>query len=499
MKISIDKTSEIALYIQIYEQIRSLIISGQLLAGYRIPSERKLAELLGVDRRTTLNAYRELRQQGLVHSYQDRRGTIVAGAYTAPLTDSVKSTIKWHLMVSDRVNRLKPRHDDELLLSINRRNVISLVGRWNTFPGFWTDDFILPELIAESARCLPGDEAIVSPPGGLPSFRQAICQMMFDGGGYCNHEQIMVTNGGAHGLELVAQALINPGDIVICEEPTYNGARRAFIKAGGRLIGAHMTPGGMDLEMLESLLTKYHPKFIYTMPTGHNPCGITAGLPHRKKLLRLAYRYKVPVVEDDPYWGMPYNGREDLPTLRSLDSDDHVIYIGTFSKVLTPRLGIGWLCLPRKLVRPFKKVISLTVINSNTRAQIAVQRMIKNGKLYEYTKKLLNMDLENDAIFREVMNHRPVPGVLWEHESEGPFRAISLPPNVKATDFTKEASANGVAVIPGTFFSINHSIGEMFVRISVRFVSHEDIFKGTNILVDTAERMANRANAMLTT
>lgn len=486
MKITIDRTARAAIYRQISAQIRNMITDGFLQPGFRLPSERNLAEFLAIDRQTVIYAYRELKTEGLIESFPDRRGTRVANQRKQTgITMAEKPN--WNLLLTNRARNITDVNDDDLMLAVNRQDAISLIGRWTAFGGNWSDELPLPG--GMERRIGSYDKGIASPVEGLLSFRKALSKMMFKSSGFCTPEKTIITRGGRHGLELVAQALINRGDIVLCEEPTYHLAKHVFKNAGAHLMGVPMTAEGMDLRQLNAQLGKYHVKFIFTQPTIHNPCGITTSLSHREGLLEISYAHGIPIVEDDPYWGMSYNSRPELPTLRSMDKGDHVVFIGTLSKAVTPRLGIGWICAPKKLLRALKAIMNVTIINSNTVAQLITQEFIETGAIYRHIDKLRDADLASNEIFREAMRKRRVPEHAWAHESEGPFRSIGLPPWIRATDLVKRASKNGVAVLPGTFFSIDPAAGETFIRISLRSVPAEQIVEGVNILGDTIEEM----------
>lgn len=492
-RVKISRSNGQPIYQQIAEQIRSKILEGSLKAGYKLPAERKLAALLDVDRITVTAAYRELKKQGLISTIPTK-GTIVIDRTdiwleASPETSKAKR-LNWDVVIANAPSRLRDASDEEIVEVINRRDIISLVGRWTSFSGFWTNEFPLPAEMQRDLEDHPNDLEIVSPIEGLLSFREAISQMMFDGSGYCGSEDMVVTRGGRHGLDIVAHSLVNRDDLVVCEEPTYNWASLSFRKLGAQMVGVPMTPYGMDLDILEHTLKRRHIKFIYTMPTTQNPCGITTDLKHRTRLLDIAERYMVPIVEDDPYWGLGYTSSETMPTLRSMDRCDSVIYVGTLSKAVTPRLELGWICAPREIVRLAKTMLGYTMLNSNTHSQLMTQRFIENGRIWTHIDRMREIDQQDDSVFRSVMQECDVPGVSWFENANGPFRTITLPPGVSAIELAKVAGRNGVAVMPGKYYSVTPEKADSFIRISLRHVPHDQIVKGLRILIDSIRQLS---------
>lgn len=491
VKIDIDRNSSRPIRQQIEEQLRSLINGNVFTPGARIPSEREMAKFLGVSRPTVSHAYKELKREGYI-SANGNWSTVVAAINKANQQNKMPHTkIKWSNCISKRVGSLKKRSDDEVLRIINRRDLISFVGRWTCFPGTWTDELPLPDEMLEYLAAHPGDRDIVSPLDGLESFKQAIGGMMSLSGRECGPENMVITRGGVHGLEMVANALLNPGDIVLCEEPTYHMAALTFRKIGAHLIGVPMTEHGMDLDALETMLNKkYYAKFIYTMPNVHNPCGITTSAAHRERLLGLSQKYDTPILEDDPYWGMTLDADYAMTTLKAMDDGNHVIFIGTFSKAVSPRLELGWICAPRMLVKAINLILGLTVMNSNTPSQLMTQRFIETGAIYKHIDKIRQMDRDNEALFQKALLNNPIPGLTWFKSASGPFHTLELPAGMSATALVKEAGKRGVAVLPGQLFSVIPANSDRFIRIGLRFIEKPQIVCGLKILLDTIAGMA---------
>ncbi len=175
---------------------------------------------------------------------------------------------------------------------------------------------------------------LVSPVAGFSSLRKVMASYMQKRSCFCHPSEIMLVSGAQEGIDLAARAFLNPGDIVLIEEPSFFPAIQSFRSMGARLMAVPMEHDGMDVRILEQLLMRYHPKLIYTMPTYHNPCGVTMSTAKRVRLLELAAKYSVPVLEDDPYSELSFEGQTTAP-LKSMDTNGNVIYLSSFPNHLS--------------------------------------------------------------------------------------------------------------------------------------------------------------------
>lgn len=479
MKISIEKGIGLPLYKQIFEQVRSQILVGDILSGYRLPSERQLAKSLQVDRTTVLNAYRELKSEGLVDA-RVGRGTIVCGG-TGHRQSFTADSPNWDFIINSHISCGNIPIDEEIIRIINRQDIPS-------FAGERICDTRVPEEVLGVHRNSAGDQKVEVPLEGYLPLRHAINQMIFENGNTCrsNARETIITRGGKHGIELVTYVLIKPGDIVLVEEPVYHQAPHIFQRAGARVKGIPMTGEGMNLNILSETLEKNRVKLIYTIPTGHNPCGITTTLKHRMKLLELACRHKAIILEDGPVWGTsPRDQLGNVPTLKALDQKGYVVLVGTFSKVISPRLEIGWVCAHERITDAIKPPLHLTSPHRNTVDQLLLLRAIENGKYQAHIEKLQKTDKRDEKLFRDALKAYPIEGLACPQKTEGPYKSLLLPEEIPATKLLKAASERGVIVLPGTFFCLDPRVGERFIRIVFRNVPEKDSKAGMMILMET--------------
>ncbi len=262
---------------------------------------------------------------------------------------------------------------------------------------------------------------------GIPPLREVIAARETKKGIKTTAENILITSGSQQAIDIIARAFIDPGDYVICEYPTYVGAMQAMNFYQPKYAPVQMDDEGMVVDQLEDAIKKYHPKFIYTVATFQNPTGITMSMERRKKLIEIAAKHNIPIIDDNPYGEIRFAG-QPLPDLKALDCDG-VISLGTFSKICAPGLRIAWINGPLRMMPVFEKVKQGTDLHSNTFTQYMLNHYIRSGGLDKqiprlienYGAKLKRMLEEIDRHFpKEIVTTRPQGGLfLWGVMPEG--------------------------------------------------------------------------------
>jgi 2-aminoadipate transaminase len=285
--------------------------------------------------------------------------------------------------------------------------------------------------------------------GYLP-LRERIVERMLPRGVDVGPDQVMVTNGAQQGLDLVSRALLDPGDTVLVEAPTYFGGLQIFDMFQAQYQSVEMDEGGMIPESLEEALRAAHkPKFIYTIPTYQNPTGFTISPERRSRLIEIAAKHNVPFVEDDPY-GEIWFGERGQDPLRA-ESED-VIYLGTFSKTIAPALRMGWVTAPPQIMRVLLSAKEATDIGSDR----MVQRMVVLATDDGWLDRHLDVARANyEERFRAFVNalEREMPGdVTWWNPDGGFFIWVSLPEELDSYAVLKDVAAEGALYLPGTIF-----------------------------------------------
>jgi 2-aminoadipate transaminase len=369
----------------------------------------------------------------------------------------------------------------DLMAVTVRPEVISLAGGLPDTSTFDT------ALFARLMSQIPTADALqYGPSEGLAGVREAIAAVMAAEDMLVDPDEVIVTTGGQQAIDLVCKALIDPGDVVIAEAPTYPGAVPTFCAYEAEVIQIEMDADGMQIDALEETLARLdregrRPKFVYTIPTFQNPAGVTMSLARRRRLVTLARERELIVLEDNPYGMLRYEG-DPLPTLRSLEAgssedNDFVIYTGTMSKILSPGVRVGWLAAPRPLLAKLILGKQSADLCSSTLAQHFVAAYFASGDWRAYVESLRAVyHRRRDVILDALGEHLP-PQASWTRPQGGLFIWVTLPDYIDTTDLLARALAENVAFVPGeAAFADGRGHGAM--RLNFSSSVDEDIREG---------------------
>ncbi len=356
---------------QVAEDIERQIALGKILHGDRLPSERALAAQLGVSRNTVTAAYLVLEKHGAVRRVAHR------GAFVSP-AGPVENPIDWSSKISRQAHLL----DEPVLEMLAQSRLPNLRYRLSAgTPAL--SCFPLAAFRKATDKVLANDalSAIAfAPTEGQPRLRRAVAAI-----DSAEPSHILIVAGAQEGIDLLARCLIEPGDRVIIDRPTFPGAIQALKAAGARLVEWDTAEWSADV--LERLLIAYQPKFVFTMPTYHNPTGRTMDEEQRTRLLGLAARYRVPIIEDDVYSRTRLQGSAP-PSLYHMDKHRVVIYLSTFSKVLAPGLRLGWIAAPPHMVKQLSLIKMRSNLFTEGLQQLALAELLENGVFDEHLTRL---------------------------------------------------------------------------------------------------------------
>src|SRR3954463_16160808 len=277
-----------------------------------------------------------------------------------------------------------------LMALTGRAEVLPLAGGLpdtSTFPAESLASIMTRVAVDSSARALQ-----YGPTEGLSAIKECIAQVMAEEGTPTDPEDIMVTTGGQQVIDLVCKTLVDPGDVVIAEAPPSPGAVPAFSAYQADVVQIAMDDDGMRVDELEATLDRLAaegrtPKFVYTIPSFQNPAGVTMSLPRRQRLVEIARERELLVLEDNPYGLLRYEG-DPLPTLRSLDGGDFVIYLGTFSKILSPGIRLGWAAAPGPVLEKMSLGKQASDLCSSSLSQLFVATYFAEGSWEDYVNSL---------------------------------------------------------------------------------------------------------------
>ena len=297
-------------------------------------------------------------------------------------------------------------------------------------------------------------------------------------------ENILITSGSQQALDFIGRVFINQGDYIVVESPTYLGALQAWNAYGAQYISVPSDENGMVTDELEKAL-RVGPKFIYVLPNFQNPSGTTLSLERRQRLVELADRYGVPIVEDDPYGQLRFEG-EHLPSVVSLDSeyrgDDgcytgNVIYLSTFSKLLAPGIRLAWVIAPEQVIRKLVQTKQAADLNTAAFNQMTAYEVSKSGFLDEHVKVIRAVYKERRDVMIEMMEEMFPPEVRWTRPQGGMFLWGILPEELDAADVLKVAIQRKVAFVPGESFHPNGG-GKNTMRLNFSYCNPEAIREG---------------------
>lgn len=324
---------------------------------------------------------------------------------------------------------------------------------------------------------------------GYRPLRKLIAERMTAQGTPVDPGQIIVTNGSQQGIDLAARLLLNPGDAVVIEAPTFIDAIRSFAAYEATLLTVPVDQDGLRIDALRDVLAAAPtpPKVIYTIPTFQNPSGTSLSLTRRHELVAVAREHGVRVIEDDPYGELRYDG-EPLPTLRALDPS--VIYLGTFSKTIAPGLRVGWVAAPDDMVELFRMAKEGTDIHT-PRIMTRTVFHAAAGFLDEHVARVKQVYRARRQVLLDSLAAEMPDGIRWSNPAGGFFVWVELPATITAAELLPHAAKNGVIFVPGTaFYPELTTGGRHALRLNFSALSEERIREGIGRLAAVLRNIA---------
>jgi len=474
---NLDREGSQPLFQQLIRRISGLIDEGGLRPGDRLPATRRLAQDLGVHRSTVVRAYRELRALGYLDSRSGAYSTVRQRA-RPPATQCKQegaAALDFGALATVAARSAQRDLSRDLVRPADAPQVIDL-SRLTADPALAPADelrhCLQRVLIRSKGQLLEYGSGL-----GHPALRDFLATRMRAHGIAAGAEQVLVTQGAQQGLDLVLRLLAKPGDAVAVEAPSYAKAHALLRVHGARAREIPMRADGMDLDALEALLASERPKLVYTMPTFHNPTGITTSQQHRERLLACCEDHGVPLVEDGFEEELKYFGQAVLP-IKSMDSRGIVLYLGTFSKVVFPGLRLGWLAAPPSAVIPLASLHRATCLSGISLIQAAVARFCQGGAFEAYLRRIHRVYRRRmRALQQGLADHLP-PGVR-RTQPQGGFTAwLQLPDCALGEEaLMARLLRAGVRLTPGSDFYDQPPAG-MQLRISTAVESEARIAEG---------------------
>jgi 2-aminoadipate transaminase len=384
-------------------------------------------------------------------------------------------------LFAERTKVMKSSAMRDLMALTERDDVISLAGGMPDTSTFPPDSYasLMQKVAAEScARALQ-----YTPTEGLSRVKDCIVEVMGSEGMEVDVDELLITTGGQQVIDLVCKTLLDPGDVVVTEAPTYPGAVPTFCAYQADVVQVTMDRDGMRIDELEALLDGLEragrrPKFIYTVPNFHNPAGVTLSLDRRRELVRIAGERELLVLEDNPYGLLRYEG-EGLPTLRSLD-DEFVIYASTFSKILSPGVRLGWTAAPAPVLAKMNIGKQASDLCSSSISQYFVAAYFESThspSWTNYVRSLIEIyRRRRDVMLDALAEHFPREAD-WTHPRGGLFLWATLPDYIDTTDLLARALQEQVAFVPGRAAYVDGRGGSA-MRLNFSGVGEDEIREG---------------------
>jgi 2-aminoadipate transaminase len=382
-------------------------------------------------------------------------------------------TTNWELQYAERTKTMTSSIIRDLLKLTQQPDVISFAGG---LPA--PELFPIREFKEACAYILEHDGARAlqyGPTDGYPPLKEFLVEKMQKYGVPAEMENVLITNGSQQALDLIGKVFINRGDVIVTEAPTYLGALQAWNLFGPRYVTVPSDDDGMQVDKLEEILRREKVKFIYVLPNFHNPAGVTLAEERRYRLVEIAGKYGVPIIEDDPYGELRFEGRDLVPII--VLHKENVIYLSTFSKTLAPGIRLGWVTAPGRVIDRLIMAKQAADLHTSTFVQMVANDICQRGILKRHVQLIRKVYKERRDVMLAAMEEFFPEGVTWTRPQGGMFLWVRLPEKVDAAKLLRVALEEKVAFVPGAAFFPNGG-GHNTMRLNYSNASPEMIREG---------------------
>ena len=389
---------------------------------------------------------------------------------------------------SDRTNNLKPSAIREIFKYASDPSVVSL-SAGNPSP----DAFPIKELEEISARLFkekPIELLQYSITEGYAPLRSYLLKYMKEKYNIgTENDDILITTGAQQIMDFTTKSLVNEGDVIITEAPSFIGSLNTFRSYNARLVGVEVESDGMNMEKLEQALqSNNNVRFIYTIPNFQNPSGVTMSLEKLKKVYELAKKYSVLIVEDNPYGDLRYSG-EFLPAIKTMDSENIVLYAGSFSKVVSPGMRVAYVIAPQQIIQKMTVCKQGSDVHTNIWSQMVCYEFMTKYDFEKHLENLRTIYRKKAQFCMDLLDKYCVPNITYDKIDGGLFIWCKLPHNVDMLDFCKKAIENKVCVVPGNAFLTDENQVSHGFRINFSTPTDAQLEKGIRILGELAKNI----------
>ncbi len=482
MNITIDRSRNKPIYWQITDQFKIMIMNGDLPRGCSLPSERGLAAQLGVHRNTVIRAYNGLRDMELVEARAGVGYVVTAGKSDIML--GKKDRVNWSHIIKDEYQDVKEVFDD-VFTRFSEGSRVSLSAGM--------PPFVYPEkelgrdiakIIGES-DLLP---AYMTPYQGDEVLRHQLRRYLRTKGIQAGMGQIQVLSETNQALDFILAALVSPGDNVLIEEPCSPDVYRIMRLAGCNCITVPVDRDGMMLEALPELIERTAPKFIYVNSSYHDPTGNIMSMARREELLKIAGSYRIPIIEDDAASELYFEDRA-MPTLKSMDHMENVIYIYSFQLTFIPGISLAVVVADEELIHTLSKLVSIRVVSISWITQKLLTGYLADGRYHRRTREIAAHARKNRDIMCTYLDRIVSLGVEYVKPRGGVYIWVKLPGGITGKEVAQLAARKGVAIMPGEVFFPLGNGGRNHIRLNYSYESSEWLSEGMEVMIAVVREM----------
>jgi len=434
-----DPNGQQPLYLQLSAALVAAILAGRIPVGGQLPSERAYAQMLGVSRTTVTAAYQELKVLGLLRGFVGRGAVVVA----SDPDQSSGGRIPWLVLGARLTRNANPSSPAQAADSV-------------CLGDGWLHSSVLPTaaLTASAVRVAGASGLLTEAPSplGLPALRDALSEMLDADGVKTTSNEILITGGAQQGLNVVARALLEPGDVALCETPTWHGAFRAFRATGADVVGVPMDHEGIEPEALEDALARLRPKLVYLIPSAQCPTGTFMSMERRRQVVQLCVRYRTPILESHVYGDLVFG--QALPSLKKLDTAGIVIQQGSASKTISPALRVGWLAAPRGAMSLLTAVKTTVDLATPAFGQAILVDLLRTGAYDRHLVKFrADLQARRNILIKSLAAH--CPDLRFTVPPGGIYLWAQLPHHISGHELEAAAAIEGVSVRGGEAFQVD--------------------------------------------
>ena len=384
--------------------------------------------------------------------------------------------MEYSKFLSDRVKPMKASAIREMFKRMANPEIISLAGGNPASELFPSDE--LSKIAGKILMTNPTAALQYGTTDGVPAMKECAISRAKKVNSFSEGDVVIVTTGAQQGIDLAAKCLLNKGDKVVVENPSFIGTLNSLRSYEAQLIGVKVESDGMDVNALEEALKNNDVKLIYTIPTFQNPSGTTMSLEKRRKVLELAKKYDAIIIEDNPYGDLRFSG-EDLPTIKSMDTEGRVIYVGSFSKILSPGLRLGYVVANAEICDRIEVVKQVNDVHTPVMTQLMCVEFMKKYDIDKYIDKSKALYGKKCSIMVEAMNkYFPQGKVKWTTPEGGLFIWCECPTITDIAPIVDKCLEKMVAIVPGTNFATDITLPSNMFRLNYSSATPEKIEEG---------------------